>query len=932
MSIPGGSNPLLLASAGGAGGGYEIERSLRFNSSDSAYLSRTPASAGNRKTWTWSGWIKRAKLGTYQTIFGRMSGSTDDTWMAFRFQDNDKLVFLSWNTTYRLTTQVFRDVSAWYHLVVALDTTQATAADRLKIYVNGTQITTFDTNNAPTQNADLAVNGAAAHGIGYDLAQSANAADLYLADIHFIDGQALDPSSFTEVSATTGRLEPKAYSGSFGTNGFWLKFSDNSAATATTLGKDYSGNNNNWAPNNIAVGGAQPALYSSPNLYTSAADVIANGTPLSSGSTFSNVYVYLVTNGGGDVGSKVFTADGSGTIGTNWTWLHRIGASWDYAGSYNSSEWDLFTWGSQTIATTYVMNNSAPLHMLVSSAGSPQQVTGTIATFNSTPNSGAGNDSLVDTPTSYGTDTGAGGEVRGNYCTWNPLQSSAATLANGNLDCTTAVGTGAQTRGTIAVSTGKWYWEVLVNTTVVANNIGIIKTSEALAADRPGASAGGYNYVGFSGNKENNASASSYGATYGSGDVIGVALDLDAGTLVFYKNGTSQGTAFSSLSGEFIPAIGDGTGSSGMDISANFGQRQWAYAAPSGFRPLVDTLLPAPVVAKPSTAMDVKLYTGNGSTQTISGLGFSPDLVWTKTRSQANNNFLFDSVRGVGNWLISDSTTAETYSANTLTSFNSDGFTTGSNNDTNASGRTFVAWTWDAGTTTTTNTVGSITSSCRTNQSSGFSIVTWTGDGTTATIGHGGLVNLDKGLIIVKSRSTTGNWMVGHGALGWTQGLEGLNTTNAANTSSSYWNNTAPTSTVFTVSGADANMNGSGRSQLAYCFAPVAGYSSAFSYSGNGDSSGPFVHLGFRPRFIIQKRTDSAGSWLLIDTARDPVNVARNEMFANSSAAEYDNGSLLDVLSNGFKIRATFANMNASGGSYIGFAFAESPFQYARAR
>jgi hypothetical protein len=193
-----------------------------------------------------------------------------------------------------------------------------------------------------------------------------------------------------------------------------------------------------WTVNNIAVGGGiQPALYSSPNLYTDAADVIANGTPLSSGSTFSNVYVYLVTNGGGDVGSKVFTADGSGDIGTNWTWLHRIGSSWEVSGSYNNTEWDLFTWGSETTAQSYIMNNSAPLHMLVSSSGLPQRIGGTIATFNSTPNSGAGNDSLVDSPTNYGTDTGAGGEVRGNYATLNPLAQDvrlrSLRLTNGNL-------------------------------------------------------------------------------------------------------------------------------------------------------------------------------------------------------------------------------------------------------------------------------------------------------------------------------------------------------------------------------------------------------------------------------------------------------------------------------------------------------------------
>jgi hypothetical protein len=326
--------------------------------------------------------------------------------------------------------------------------------------------------------------------------------------------------------------------------------------------------------------------------------------------------------------------------------------------------------------------------------------------------------------------------------------------------------------------------------------------------------------------------------------------------------------------------------------------------------------------------MDVKLYTGNGSTQTISGLGFSPDFVWMKPRNVAEQHELYDAVRGVGKALYTDYTDAEGTYANGLTSFNSDGFSLGDRIYVNGSSNSYVAWTWDAGSSTVTNTQGSITSSCRTNASAGFSIVGYTGTGSSGTLGHG--LNVKPQFIIVKSRTQARDWLVYHTSYGATQ-YTTLNGTGAAAATSSAWNNTEPTSTVFTIGNA-AEINTNGSTNIAYCFAPVAGYSSAFSYTGNGSSDGPMVYLGFRPRFIIQKRTDSTGSWMILDTARDPINAARNELFANSSAAEFDNTSLFDVLSNGFKVRATFANLNASGGSFIGFAFAEFPFQYARAR
>jgi hypothetical protein len=325
--------------------------------------------------------------------------------------------------------------------------------------------------------------------------------------------------------------------------------------------------------------------------------------------------------------------------------------------------------------------------------------------------------------------------------------------------------------------------------------------------------------------------------------------------------------------------------------------------------------------------MDVALYTGNGSTQTISGLGFSPDLVWIKARSAAYNHELYDTVRGALQYLSSSTTSAESTLANSLTAFGSDGFSVGSQVGSNGSGTTFAAWTWDAGSSTVTNTAGSITSSVRANATAGFSVVTGnfpSGD-SSGTIGHG--LGVKPGLIFLKSRASAEDWFVHHSALAANQALL-LNSTAAIQTSTAYWNNQLPTSTVFSIGGALSNGN-----FVAYCFAPVAGYSSAFSITGNGSTDGPMCYLGFRPRLIIYKRTDTSGdNWFLHDTARNTYNVLTGRLFPNTSGAESTNINVMDVLSNGFKLRTNDTSWNASSGTYIGFAWAESPFNYARAR
>ena len=800
--IPGSANSLLLASAAAAGG-YQVERSLRFNSADSAYLSRTPASAGNRRTFTLSFWYKRSNIATSveQAIF-----TTNTTYDGIRIENNsDKLRFFLNGAASAdiLTTQVFRDPSAWYHFLIAVDTTQGTASNRIKIYANGTQITTFDTSTYPSQNYDCSFNSTNQHVFGFSPTAGTHYLNGYLADIHFIDGQALTPSSFTEVSATTGQLIPLAYSGTFGTNGFWLKFSDNSNNTAATLGKDYSPNGNNWTPNNLSV------------------------------------------------------------------------------------------------------------------------------------TAGAGNDSLVDTPTSIAaTDTGVGGEIRGNYATLNPLNNAGAagTYSNGNLEITTGSSQYGAYVSTIATPTsGKWYAEAYI-TSGANTRFGFAKASYIpLSTDQLGNVAGTMAYRCDVGDfRVALTTKFTGGATCTSGDTVGLALDNDNGEVKIYKNGTLQGTATGIEAANWCFAGSDDNGAGTASHIWNFGQRAFAYTAPSGFKALCDTNLGAPVVAKPNTVMDVVLYTGTGAALTpTSSLGFNPDWIWIKSRSAATDHAFYDVVRGAQARLESNNSDAEVTSDDGVTAFNSAGFTLGTLAQVNTSSATYAAWCWDAGTSTVSNTAGSITSQVRANVSAGFSVVTYTGSGITSTIGHG--LGVAPQLIITKNRSSGSfNWGVYHAAAG--NSVYGkLNLTDAFS-SLPIWQNTTPSSTVFYVGNYNAANQGADN-YVAYCFAPVVGYSSFGSYTGNGSATdNTFVYTGMRPRFVMLKRSDSTGNWVIWDAVRNSYNVANSIILPNSSAAEYSPDAKIDILSNGFKVRDNSSDSGTNGATYIYAAFAESPFAYARAR
>jgi hypothetical protein len=325
--------------------------------------------------------------------------------------------------------------------------------------------------------------------------------------------------------------------------------------------------------------------------------------------------------------------------------------------------------------------------------------------------------------------------------------------------------------------------------------------------------------------------------------------------------------------------------------------------------------------------MAATTYTGTGASlavsNTVNGVNFQPDFVWVKGRSGATDHALYDSVRGTTKDLVSNATSAETTQATGLTAFGSTGFTVGALAKMNTSAATYVGWQWKGGGTPVSNAAGSITSSVSANTTAGFSVVTYTS--TTGTVGHG--LGVAPSMIIMKGRNVVDQWTVYHISTGNTIGIP-LNTTGAGDVNSAFWSNTTPTSTVFSQGSWD-----SGYTKVAYCFAAVAGYSAFGSYTGNGSADGPFVYLGFRPRFVMIKRTDTSGNnWLILDTSRGPYNVIGPNIYANLSNAE-NNPNYIDSVSNGFKIRVpTDADINGSGATYIYACFAENPFKYANAR
>jgi hypothetical protein len=346
--------------------------------------------------------------------------------------------------------------------------------------------------------------------------------------------------------------------------------------------------------------------------------------------------------------------------------------------------------------------------------------------------------------------------------------------------------------------------------------------------------------------------------------------------------------------------------------------------------------LPEPTIKQGSQNFNATIYSGDNSNNRVITTGGGSDFVWIKRRDTTTSHILFDAVRGAGKTLYSHLQSGEVDNGGYyVQQFGTTGFTLGIGGDAadNITGGTYVAWSWNAGGTTVTNTSGTISSQVRANPTAGFSVLTYTGNGTTgATVGHG--LGVAPSMMIVKKRSETPSvepWPVYHSALGATKGTY-LNATSTPFTLSIYWNDTPPTSNVFTIGSWDG-INTSSQPYVAYCWSEVAGYSKFRSYTGNGSTDGAFVFTGFRPRWVLIRRTNNSENWAIIDASRDSFNLSNNFLRPDENTAETSDGSVnMDLLSNGFKLRSTDTKSNASGSTYIYAAFAEHPFKNSLAR
>ena len=818
MSGPFGSSQWMYASGGFYD--FEISNSLRFNDGDSAYLTKTPSSASNQKTWTWSGWVKRGIITTDQVFFGARALSTSTPYFYFGFNTSTDILAQNSNNAGALyTTQKFRDTSAWYHIVYAVDTTQGTASNRVKVYVNGSQITDFGTENNPNQNVDTAINSTIAHWTGIitnGAGSRTDPIDGYMADVNFIDGAALTPSSFGELKNDI--WIPKDTSGlTFGTNGYRLEFKQTGTGTASssTIGADTSGNDNHWTSTNLV-----------------ASDVVP------------------------------------------------------------------------------------------------------------------------DSPTN-------------NFATMNPLfrgNNNNRTISEGNLKYQPS--TDDIFAGNFGISSGKHYFEIYVNDVEgTNNNFGITQETSTDFSKSVHYRSGSGEIV----DALSSAATQTSLSNAANGNIVSISVDLDGGTVQFKLNNSNVGSAVTIPSGTYFAIIGNGNSSiSGAKIfTFNFGQDSsfagaataqgnadangigdFYYAPPSGFLAMCTSNLPDPVETvdpaqggSPQDYFNTVLYTGAGSgadANTVNTVGFQPDFTWIRNRGDAEAHVLQDSVRGVAKFLQSDTTNQDQNTGGgDIKAFNSSGFILGyTNNRSNATNDTYVAWNWKAGTAFSNDAsatgVGSIDSSGSVSADTGFSIISYTGTGSAGTVAHG--LSSAPDMILIKDRdNATYNWVVYHSANTSAPETDYLRL-NLANATADYdhWNDTAPTSSVFSLSSYDwANKNSD--AMIAYCFAGVDGFSKFGKYTGNGNTDGPFVYTGFRPAWVMVKRTDASGHWAIGDTKRLGYNVDNNPVYANLTNVE-GTDDWIDFVSNGFKIRASTGDFNTNNGTYIYMAFAEQPFKYANGR
>jgi hypothetical protein len=499
-----------------------------------------------------------------------------------------------------------------------------------------------------------------------------------------------------------------------------------------------------------------------------------------------------------------------------------------------------------------------------------------------------------------------------NHCIMDPNdETGSITMSEGNLKITQG-GAGDAIRGSLAPTSGKYYFEITATATGADGNsaVGIQQKNVPIDSSTSLATVNSETFIYRDDGYIVNGGQSASGYTnWTQGNVIGIAMDLDNHKLYFSVNGTyinsgnpanGTGSVFNLVQNTRYAPYVVFQGSSGFVFDVNTGQRAFNTSAPTGFVALQQDNLP----------------------ETAKGI---TGLTWLKDRDTVRSPLLFDSSRGTGKALIPSATNAEIDSEVALHKFLKGGFAYGNDTTGNTAGKSYISWSWVAnGGSTSSNTDGSITSTVQANTTAGFSIFQYTGTGSNATVGHG-LSSAPK-WIWVKQLNSTGHFSVYLGVLGGTKiSYTSVAVINSSN--STYWNNTDATSSVFSV-GTNADVNGSSSTYVAYCWSEIDGFSKFGSYTGNGSTAGPFIYTGFKPAWIMVVRSDSANDWQIFDATRNPFNPVDRRLYANLTNAEAvgSTSDIFDFTANGFKVREDNPAINASGGTYAYIAFAEHPF------
>ena len=977
--------------------GITVDESCLFNPGDSPRLYRTPTIGGNRMVGSISLWYKRSTLSTIMQLFN--AGAGDD----ITFNASDKLTFIDSSGVSYITTQVFRDTTAWGNLLFAWDTNLATAGDRLRIYHNGVEITAFDTETDPSQYDQFEISNTVRQTVGANESDTEEF-DGYLSQVYLVDGMQLTPTSFGEFT-TTNVWRPIEFAAASDGDALTVSFedtdfNDGSATSYTfssldlgTAASDRSivvmaghtrGVATTTAITALTIGGVSATKIIGPTSILSGgyaqevwwADV-PTGTTGDVVVTVNSTTIYMGISVTALYGDNILYAIGTDLTANNTTdvtvtiGVPAGGVAIASAKALASITW---TWTGVTEEYDFVADGAYTLSGGSKTYSAAEEVTISAA---KSATADAGQIVLVFAPTqgSYGTNgfkfdfadsADLGNDVSGNNNDYTSSgldaddqvvdtptnnfptilrNTSIVSMSEGNLqvDSISSVTWHTVVCTLRLPSTGKWCYEVERINNGVSNH-GFMGDTNPLkgfwGVNTQAAVSNNFTsyYLGYSESSvqvDGVASSVSGLVAVANGGLLQMLLDQDAGTMAYYANGVLQKewTGNNTMAYVYLMLFGDTWGV--PHVRLDFGQNGFTRVD-TDYNYISTANFPEPTILDGTANFQTTLYTGDGSIRNIDqteNSTFQPDFVWLKNRSQADDHMAIDAARGVTKQINPDGSDVEVTDANGLTSFDADGFGLGTGaNGYNDNLENFVAWQWLAGGGAgSANAVGSITTTTTTvNTTAGISIGTYTGTGVAATIGHG--LGVVPAMVIAKCRNDgtgagQGHWYVYHGANTTAPETDYLllNTNAATVDLATIWNDTTPTSTVFSI-GTGIGVNENTNTYIYYAFADVEGFSHFGNYIGNGNVRGAPAIVGFKPAYVMIKKTTGTGGWVIYDSQRSPYNEIDDQLIADTTAAETTGSEEIDFTATGFQIRTADSDVNTDSANYIYAAFAEHPF------